>query len=207
MVPSTTTTTVAESVEIFNRERAARGESIVSAPSIEAYEQFLRDLASSLLNGGSREVSDVGGPTSYMANPGISKALLEELCPRWTIDTAKDEEENGTRSPKDQFLFQTECGICLDGFSGEEMFDDASDGTNNDNNDTRQRGLAPARTPAMELRTLPCNHTFHRCCIDQWLERSVTCPTCKRSVLSCSSSPPPQRSNNARNNNTTNALL
>merc|ERR1712232_390021 len=33
-----------------------------------------------------------------------------------------------------------------------------------------------------EQRTLPCFHRFHRHCVDQWLERSGTCPICKHRV-------------------------
>lgn len=29
-----------------------------------------------------------------------------------------------------------------------------------------------------EVRYLPCLHTYHRACIDEWLMRSFTCPTC-----------------------------
>ena len=30
-----------------------------------------------------------------------------------------------------------------------------------------------------ELKTLPCMHAYHTACVDNWLHRSMTCPTCK----------------------------
>lgn len=33
-----------------------------------------------------------------------------------------------------------------------------------------------------ELRMLPCFHRFHKGCVDEWLRRSGTCPTCKHRV-------------------------
>lgn len=33
-----------------------------------------------------------------------------------------------------------------------------------------------------ELRTLPCNHQWHKSCIDPWLRQNVTCPMCKDDV-------------------------
>ena len=141
--------TVAETLEAFNRERSARGESTVSSESIQAYERFLRDLAVSVV-AAETAVAGVGNTTTKQR---ISKAQLEKLCPRWTKGTLKDEEDGNV-------LSQTECGICLDGFYDEET------------------------SLQTTLRTLPCRHTFHSHCIDPWLlERSVTCPICKGSVL------------------------
>ncbi|XP_058808282.1 RING finger protein 11-like [Phymastichus coffea] len=33
-----------------------------------------------------------------------------------------------------------------------------------------------------EVRYLPCMHTYHAVCIDDWLLRSLTCPTCMEPV-------------------------
>ena len=32
------------------------------------------------------------------------------------------------------------------------------------------------------LRTLPCFHSYHQGCIDEWLNRSKLCPLCKHPI-------------------------
>ena len=32
------------------------------------------------------------------------------------------------------------------------------------------------------LRTLPCFHSYHQACIDEWLNRSKLCPLCKHPI-------------------------
>ncbi|DBA05059.1 TPA: hypothetical protein N0F65_000747 [Lagenidium giganteum] len=36
--------------------------------------------------------------------------------------------------------------------------------------------------PLQDLRFLPCNHHFHKSCVDSWLVVSATCPTCRKSI-------------------------
>lgn len=36
---------------------------------------------------------------------------------------------------------------------------------------------------AYRVRTLPCKHYFHVKCIDPWLERNASCPTCRAVII------------------------
>jgi len=31
--------------------------------------------------------------------------------------------------------------------------------------------------------TTPCNHTYHKICIDKWLQTSSTCPCCRQVIV------------------------
>ncbi|VEL15859.1 unnamed protein product, partial [Protopolystoma xenopodis] len=42
-----------------------------------------------------------------------------------------------------------------------------------------------------ELRYLPCLHTYHRVCIDEWLTRASTCPACLEEIRPASPPFPP----------------
>jgi hypothetical protein len=33
-----------------------------------------------------------------------------------------------------------------------------------------------------QVRILPCSHSYHKSCIDQWFEQSILCPICKQSL-------------------------
>jgi hypothetical protein len=173
------TLTISESLELFNREREARGEQIVSAESIVAYELFLRDLASSAVVA-TMTSGDLRSHPGRNRNVGVvTKEQLEDLCPRWTFDSGTEarnlgflEEGVGPRG-----LSQTECGICLEVFE-EESIDYPVETEARNRIDPGCKGALPI------LRTLPCQHVFHSNCIDRWLlERSTMCPTCKQSII------------------------
>lgn len=41
------------------------------------------------------------------------------------------------------------------------------------------------------LRSLPCDHEFHKACVDSWLAGNASCPACRRSLRDLRPTPPP----------------
>ena len=38
--------------------------------------------------------------------------------------------------------------------------------------------------PGVNINILPCNHNFHRICINQWITQHKSCPNCRKIYLS-----------------------
>jgi len=45
------------------------------------------------------------------------------------------------------------------------------------------------RSPDVCRRLRPCQHSFHRACIDEWFRRSVFCPSCRHDIRNPTPSP------------------
>lgn len=45
------------------------------------------------------------------------------------------------------------------------------------------------RSPEICRRLRPCQHSFHRACIDEWFRRSVFCPSCRHDIRNPTPSP------------------
>jgi len=90
-----------------------------------------------------------------MENKGASTSTIESL-PTYVYDAKQQiptvPSKKGT-SDTPQSPKNPTCVICLDDFSSGD-----------------------------ELRTLPCFHSFHKPCIDRWLQTNATCPICKHEV-------------------------
>lgn len=44
-------------------------------------------------------------------------------------------------------------------------------------------GICRDNMSVINLTTLTCNHSFHSDCIDEWIDRSTSCPYCRKKVL------------------------
>jgi hypothetical protein len=184
--PIRTTMTITETLENFNQERLIRGESTVSTESIIAYERFMRDLADAVV-----VATSTAGSSNLLVNNGVKEEQIEELCPRWTILST-------TANTHHNCLMQTECGICLDEYEEEQEEGVVyADNNNDDGKEENNNHQGKNNNNNTIVRTLPCRHIYHSRCIDQWLQRSKFCPTCKRSVLLPPLPPPTSTSTSA----------
>ena len=85
---------------------------------------------------------------------GVSKERLESLTLTIHSDDQKGSGQDGKNDLQKQFeRVHDSCSICMEDYV-------AGDKKN----------------------TLPCNHTFHKQCIVQWLSSNVACPLCRQAI-------------------------
>ncbi|KAF7287976.1 hypothetical protein GWI33_000036 [Rhynchophorus ferrugineus] len=87
----------------------------------------------------------------------IDFQILSEELPSSVVDNALTQEViqelETIRYDSDCWKGDTSCAVCLDSFKQNDY-----------------------------LKNLPCNHRFHVCCVDQWLQLHSTCPLCRHDL-------------------------
>ena len=115
---------------------------------------------------GSVECERTNGPEGAEGEASATEATDSEKESSFiAIGSLNDDEPGEQRQPQQQEEEEEEtcCCVCLCEFSREEI-----------------------------VRRLPCDHYFHAECVDHWLKRSMTCPSCRWSLLSDDGSDPEQ---------------
>merc|ERR1712056_44043 len=94
--------------------------------------------------------------TATEAGTGIDLAALEDVMPscRPRIIGARSSDDDETCMQDSQMSTSAACAVCLANLEEGE-----------------------------EARGLPCEHLFHRSCIDAWLAKSRQCPICRQAVI------------------------
>ncbi|GJJ77335.1 hypothetical protein EMPS_09694 [Entomortierella parvispora] len=88
---------------------------------------------------------------------GSGTLILEELDPE-VPQLNQQEKKSGDAGEQVECRISTACSICLCEYEDQE-----------------------------DLRRLPCDHYFHKECVDEWLKLKRTCPLCKRDITESSS--------------------
>ena len=145
----------------INQEREALGQEPITLESYRFFQEVVNDRS-------------IWRALAVGRNPSLSAhqqqprgATTEQLhaCPphAWTAPARTTNKANEDNDDNDSNNVtqdeEEECSICLTSYQQKDM-----------------------------LRTLPCGHSFHKDCIDRWLEQSTSCPFCKQPLPL---SPPP----------------
>lgn len=90
-------------------------------------------------------------------SPPASKEVVADLPKRIVLASSTD--------PGDK------CSICLKVVAGDD-----------DNEGEKSKSTECDDEKARTFRVLPCNHSFHDCCILPWLEKTNSCPLCRHEL-------------------------
>jgi len=98
--------------------------------------------------------NEINNIFSNMAMNLMSELLIQNTPTEDIICTLDDTDKENLKKIKLENDLEDKCNVCMDQMKKEE-----------------------------EVLILPCNHTFHTCCIEEWLTKyNYRCPICKQEV-------------------------
>ena len=94
----------------------------------------------------------------------------------------KKDNQGNARFCTNKFKFITSDGKNCCGIHAKTLGIDTS-ANNNNNTAVCECSICLNDCSQSQLKTLPCEHQFHKKCVDKWLKKNNSCPLCRRVVV------------------------